>query len=502
MTNKQKEIAKPKNSEIEEVKETNKSCVELRYSSYKCSYNDEDTNPKPLRVFRESVEDDKPYVYEWNKSYWTRKAEQDLEIEAMKWLETHTDRSKANSKTAKGCVATLKLKLKNEMVKPIEETIIPLQNKWLYVDIDNGEPVFRIDNPNRDYNIRYAIKTDLTGNKENNTYIPKDIPIDSKFYRYINETLPCLKTQSVVQEYIGYTLLNDCRYQVAMILEGEGSNGKSVLIELTEALHGNSATVDLTNLDGLGELKPLLYSSLITTAEVPKSGINLETLKKAIAGDTLRNRELHKNPISFKPFAKWLMSCNSFPILADKSDGIYRRIIVVKFLNRVVPGDKNYIPQLGNVLIKEELNIFLDWALIGLKRLLKRNRFDLPEELENLKEEKRTANDNVRMFIKENDYIAFGNEAYTDKNVIYGEYVEWCRKNGYQPQNNQNFFIGVKRIQPNFNGEFRKTIDKKLCRFCNLITLETKKANEEKIKKIMEDDTDPFATNSLTTKGE
>ncbi|MGI6747558.1 MAG: DUF5906 domain-containing protein [Anaerovoracaceae bacterium] len=42
----------------------------------------------------------------------------------------------------------------------------------------------------------------------------------------------------------------------------------------------------------------------------------------------------NKNPFSFKPYARLLFSCNEIPRnYGDRSEGFYRRLIIIRFEN-------------------------------------------------------------------------------------------------------------------------------------------------------------------------
>jgi len=76
-------------------------------------------------------------------------------------------------------------------------------------------------------------------------------------------------------------------------------------------------------------------------AELPTKGIEDNGIFKALVGeDYLTVEKKNKNPFSFQPYARLLFSCNSIPKnYGDKSEGFYRRLIIVRF-NHSVPEDK------------------------------------------------------------------------------------------------------------------------------------------------------------------
>ena len=72
---------------------------------------------------------------------------------------------------------------------------------------------------------------------------------------------------------------------------------------------------------------------------------------KALTGeDYITAERKNKNPFSFKPYARLLFSCNEIPRnYGDRSEGFYRRLIIIRFENPVPPEkrDPNLIEKLA-----------------------------------------------------------------------------------------------------------------------------------------------------------
>ena len=76
-------------------------------------------------------------------------------------------------------------------------------------------------------------------------------------------------------------------------------------------------------------------------ADLPTKNIDDNGIFKALVGeDYLTVEKKNKNPFSFQSSARLLFSCNSIPMnYGDKSEGFYRRLIIIRF-NRTVPPEK------------------------------------------------------------------------------------------------------------------------------------------------------------------
>jgi putative DNA primase/helicase len=388
-------------------------------------------------------------VFQWVGNHWSLMTEQQGRTKAIDWL-TGGFKQFATSKMASSCHETLKLKA-NKMPAETKETIIPLQNVWLKVGANNE---FKIVPPNKETNITYVISTRLNVKPGQTVYTPSKVPASSKFYKYLTSVLPKTQILDLVQEYCGYTLLNDNRFQKAMVMEGDGANGKSVLIEIIRQLHQNARSIRLNQLESFG-LTPLLDASLVISAETPKKKISEDELKSAISGDLMTIEGKGKDLISHKPKAKWIISCNTFPHIDDKTNGVLRRLIIVPFQQTF--DEKDQIKNLEQILIDEELEIILNWCLEGLQRLLKRNNFQIPEEISNLKKRKQEESDPVRRFANEFGIVVDTHNFTMTKQEIYDDYRTYSDNEGVLSCGQEEFWKRMKRVFPTMQ-ETRKVL--------------------------------------------
>ncbi len=373
------------------------------------------------------------------------------------------------------------------------ETIIPLKNAWLRVNPDTYK--IEVINPTKDYFVDYSLDIsiercevlDITANDEILEYFsmpermeeriengkkkfveiykPSQLPEGSLFKQFIETSMPNAQIRELLQEYCGYTLMKGLPFQVAQVWEGNGSNGKSVLIAIMEALHKNSRSVDLDNLTPT-ELNKLIGASLVISPETPKKAINEQTLKKCISGDLLSVRALFENSVDYRPTAKWIISCNQFPILQDDTNGIWRRLQIFKW--EVEFAGKEIIRDLEKKIIKSELRIVLDWCLTGLMRLLEREGFDT-SAIDAQKEEKKVASDNVLQFIKHVGLAVDTSQPIyqKEKGDVYTDYTEYCEVNGFHANNSVNFWKKVRNKLRDLD-EQRRTIRNQKILFVNL----------------------------------
>lgn len=174
------------------------------------------------------------------------------------------------------------------------------------------------------------------------------------FRGFIEGVLPDSDVRGRVQEYIGYTLTADARYQRAQLWIGEGANGKGVLANIVQALHGTdrTAAVRLDALEGFA-LSVLIGASLIYADEIPRARINEQPLKSMIAGERVPIDRKYQDPLSINIRGKWLVAGNHLPIISDHSFGFWRRWDVIPFDVRIP--EERQDPMLAQRIIRSEL---------------------------------------------------------------------------------------------------------------------------------------------------
>jgi len=252
---------------------------------------------------------------------------------------------------------------------------------------------------------------------------------------------------SLIQEFEGYTFRPDLYEQKFFLGHGSGGNGKQVVANITEELVGkeNCSAVQLKRFSD----KFALYNTIgkiVNISNESSQTIEAEgenVLKSFVAGDSQSFDRKYKTPIDTKPTAKIMIFTNEKPRFSDRTQGTWRRILLVPF--DLVVEEKNQIKTLAEEL-KKELPGILNWALEGLDRLNKQG-FTIPEGQKELMETYRRESDPSRAFLLET-YCESTNGEYIRCGDAYLDYVNFCKDNGYHSMSEQNFGKQVRGIFP------------------------------------------------------
>jgi phage/plasmid primase, P4 family, C-terminal domain len=235
----------------------------------------------------------------------------------------------------------------------------------------------------------------------------------------------------LLQEFFGYCLTRENDYEKALFLFGEGANGKSVVLYVLEELIGkeNCSSIALEKFNDshyIARLRDKLINiSLETNA---KTNVYDNMFKAIVTGDTISADEKYGQPFQFKPYCKLLFSTNNMPRVGDKSEGYYRRLLILPFNRQFNKEERDH--KLKYKIASSELDGIFLWALNGLKRLRNRGYFEESASMLNVKDEYRKENNNVIIFIEEMCVL----DAHDDisKDDLYQAYNNWCLDSGYR----------------------------------------------------------------------
>lgn len=314
---------------------------------------------------------------------------------------------------------------------------IPAESKFIRVQ-DDGSMIHEPYSP--DHRQRYKLPADPK---------QKKAPL---FWEYLKDTFrgPNSKEEiNLLQQIMGGLVTGTFnRLQRAVLLIGNGNNGKSVLLELLGHMFPENIQCAIS---------PDLFDNEKYRAELSGKKINIigeldetkslkASFKDMISCDTkMSGRRIYGDPIYFKPDAGHIFSSNHFPMTLDHSKGFYRRWVIIDFKNKVAVDKK--ISNLGAKIAEQELAQVLAWALIGAEKLAK-NRFRLPLTKSHYKamERWRASNDSVFGFLNDEDVIERIPGVKTPRKDAFAAYRNWCIQMGLKAVGLQDFYSRCRRV--------------------------------------------------------
>lgn len=238
---------------------------------------------------------------------------------------------------------------------------------------------------------------------------------------------------NLFEEMLGAVLIKHCKYQKAFLFYGSGSNGKSTILDLIKTFLGSRnysaiALEKVTDRFNTAELENKLANIGDDVDNIALK--NTGTLKKLFSGNTLMVERKGEKPYTLSPYAKHIYSCNAIPRSFDKSEGFYRRWLLIPFNARFSVTDDNYDPMIEDkITTPEALSYLLNIGIRGAQRLIKCGRFTEPQSVKEALEFYKADNSTVLSWIEDAE---LKEDYFLDKprDTIYSEFADWCKVSG------------------------------------------------------------------------
>ncbi|TWT30689.1 phage/plasmid primase, P4 family [Blastopirellula retiformator] len=256
---------------------------------------------------------------------------------------------------------------------------------------------------------------------------------------------------NLLQEWAGYLLTPDTSRQKFLLLEGEGANGKSVYLAGLQAMLGEE-NVSHVPLELFGE-RFQLTATLGKLANVAADCGEIDRvaeghLKTFTSGDVIQFDRKNRDPISALPTARLMVATNNRPRFNDKSDGVWRRMMLVPWLYQVPEHERvNGMDRTQWWKDRGELPGMLAWAILGLRRLRAQNGFTTSQVGSNAIEDYKLESNPARAYLFE--VLVADENSDVESDEIYASYKKYCEQNGYKPFGNRIFFKEFNRAFPN-----------------------------------------------------
>ncbi len=252
---------------------------------------------------------------------------------------------------------------------------------------------------------------------------------------FLNRVLPDAGSQTLLAEYIGYCLMKSHALEKMLLLFGSGQNGKSVTLEVIEALLGtmNVSYLSLSDLTNDDVKRAGFEHKMLNISHESGKDVNPNVLKQLTSGERVTVKNLYKDPYQTNDFGKLISSFNFLP-KAENSFGFFRRLIILPY-DVTIP--KEEVDRGLTSKLKTELPGILNWVLSALPALMNRGQFTTSECSERAIEHYRLQSDSVRLFVNETCETS----DYTTKALeVYNTYRNYCLSSSLKPLGKQKFY--------------------------------------------------------------
>lgn len=325
-------------------------------------------------------------------------------------------------------------------IQQVSNRFIETEDEKRYIACNNGI-IDSWKNKLLVYDSIYKLDCKFNGNYDANYDKWLEAYNNSKFKKILIDILEKPDVIWTLQEMWGAMLCpNAKKISQCFIYYGSGSNGKSTLFDIQEALFYNkSKSICGIGLKNFNDDKFILSSAEGKRVNIVRDDELAEevggTFKSAVCGEEVVVQKKHKDHVRTCFNMTWFYGMNNLPNTKDKTWGFYRRNCIIPFNVRfgtqeeVNDGkaDKVKINGIVDEVIKNELNIVFMWAYWGLQRLLQQNYKITPNKAsEEAMKEYRCDTDSVYSFHE--DMLQKDKDGKIKATDLYNSYLNYCEK--------------------------------------------------------------------------
>lgn len=295
-----------------------------------------------------------------------------------------------------------------------------------------------------------------------------DIPDNPEFNDFMRKILPDEEEYLYIQQLHGNLLHGEMVFQGIPFFVGEGANGKTKLLNLSQkTLTGNatnqfgysqpgeesflysnnknkSANDHNTNLAEMKDVRVIVYEEL-----PPDVDMNQDVMKKLTGGGkVIKARRCHASSSDvFEFICKWVIGCNKVPHFNNLDVGMLRRLVIALFRSKFVTTQEDYDKYVGlgyeHVYwaienIDEKFDSWrpqmFKWMVEGFKLYEKHQLKNIPESFKIAKQltidSANPEMEQINEFLEEG-YIVKSNDVNACITLVnlYPVYEHWCEIN-------------------------------------------------------------------------
>lgn len=378
--------------------------------------------------------------WRWRKSAWRLVNEEELEADVLLSIKEQFDRIAATGKKAPKLTVsvvrnvTMNLRslvrisdeieqpawLNDDAPWPAEETISAANGLIHLPSLADGTDYLREATPN--FFTTSAVDFSVDANA------PKAELWESLLGQYWGDDEKSIR---LLQEWFGYILTADTRYQKILMIVGPTRSGKGTMTKVMELLVGpdNACSPSLSDFRKNFGLASLIGKSIATVNDARIDGRHdtseiVEKLLNISGEDSVTIDRKNQSAVIGKLSTRLTICSNEEQRFVDASGALANRMLILKMTKSFLDNED---ATLLKRLSKELPGIFL-WAIRGRKRLRERGRFDPPESSREAVREMADGGSPVRAFVRDCCRVEAG--LSVPKADLFDAFKTWCELRG------------------------------------------------------------------------
>ena len=246
------------------------------------------------------------------------------------------------------------------------------------------------------------------------------------------------KKMQFLYEVAGYCLLKKSIFEKFFIFKGTGGTGKSTFCNLIMRMVGKRyvSTVKLNQFDQDYYLATMIDKlvNIDFDASDKKTLEDSGRFKSITCSEPVSVRQIYAAVVEMVSCATVIINANHMPKIADKSDGLYRRMILVEIDKKI----KNPDPKFLERITDSDMEYFFYKAVQGIHLALQRGTFTINTSEESLKLKFQIGQSNLKKWLQSYQYSI---KDLVNKNTtqLFQDYKTFCLENNCNSSTKQNF---------------------------------------------------------------
>lgn len=280
-------------------------------------------------------------------------------------------------------------------------------------------------------------------------------PIFEKFLDDI--TCGDAELRRLLLEFGGYALSNDEYWEhKALLLVGDGSNGKNTFIQVLKDLAGDGyAAISMKNLNNEQHLARLEGKLFNFSEEASALAFkDTDAFKTICSGGEINVKTVYEKPYDIVNRAKIIIACNDIPESKDGSFGFFRRFAVAPFNATFTESNRDV--NISKKLKAERAGI-LNMLLDAYKEMKDRGYLSTSKLGQAKLKQYKVENDPILQWLDTITIKEKTSESGTTNESLYTNYAQFCETDKVKPKSRVSFFMRISKLIP--EAEERKEVE-------------------------------------------
>ena len=281
-----------------------------------------------------------------------------------------------------------------------------------------------------------------------------DAPKPERFLKYLDDVFQ-KDDQVTLQQFCGYCLLPTTVLQKALVIIGDGGEGKSVLGAILNGVLGESNCYNesLSVLQSQFGVANVENKLLFIDDDLSESALkNARAFKNLVTNKTtIQAQKKFVQDNSIRSYVRFICFGNfTLQALYDLSEGFQRRQLILQAKPKEPDREDN--PFLDREILENEAEGVLLWLLEGVEHLILNNfKISVSERTQAQSDSLKQENDSVLLFLNECDGIKIGDGLRAHSATLYVAYERFCRDNMLIPLKERSFLSMLKAKGRRYN---------------------------------------------------